>query len=71
MAALDRKDSTSLTRSEKQIFPLSDQGLTGKKIGIPKEWLEGEADHEMAAAVESAAGIMEKLGLRSRRSACL
>ena len=64
MAALDRKDSTSLTRSDKQMFPLSDQGLAGKKIGIPKEWLEGEADHEMAAAVESAAGIMEKLGAK-------
>ena len=64
MAALDRKDSTSLARCEKQMFPLSDQGLAGKKIGIPKEWLEGEADHEMAAAVESAAGIMEKLGAK-------
>lgn len=66
MAAWDRKDSTSVPRQGSRIDKVPKDGLSGKRIGIPEEWLKEEADSEMAAAVEAAARELSALGAEVR-----
>lgn len=50
MAGYDKKDATSLNVPTPDFTAMIGQSLTGKKIGIPKEWYDnGQIDPEMMA----------------------
>ncbi len=61
ISAADRHDSTYLGVTESFSSMLS-MSLSGKKIGIPKECLDGNIDAEVAAAFLQAVDVMTSLG---------
>ena len=62
LSGFDPKDSTSAnTPKENYSFGLKAK-LNGKKIGIPKQYFNGDLNHEIANALENAIKIFSRLG---------
>lgn len=58
----DKMDSTSLNFSAPSFSEGLDEGIKGKKLGIPKEYLSGELNPDVKNAVENAISLYEKAG---------
>ncbi|MCP5146022.1 MAG: Asp-tRNA(Asn)/Glu-tRNA(Gln) amidotransferase subunit GatA [Gammaproteobacteria bacterium] len=64
MAGHDGRDSTSVTRDAEDFTRLLDTSLAGLKVGVPKEFFAAGLDAEVGEAIESAIGVLERLGAR-------
>ncbi|MFI4937685.1 MAG: Asp-tRNA(Asn)/Glu-tRNA(Gln) amidotransferase subunit GatA [Candidatus Berkiellales bacterium] len=64
MAGFDPKDSTSVNIAVPDYTQTLNQSLTGKTIGLPKEYFTKELDPVMAKKIEEAIKIFEKCGCR-------
>lgn len=62
LAGHDPKDSTSSRRDTESWESLTEGGLAGMKIGIPKEYLAEGTDEEVKRALTDAAGLMRENG---------
>ncbi len=62
IASYDKKDSTSLNRADTDFTKALTAGVTGMKIGIPKDYLGEGLDGDVKAAVLAAAKKLEELG---------
>jgi len=63
ISSYDRKDSTSLkVQKTDYLAALSEGGLKGKKVGVPKEYFPTGIDKEVRAAVEKSIETCAKLG---------
>jgi len=60
----DPRDSTSAARGPRDFLALSEGGLEGVRIGLPKEYFGGGLDPEVEASVRSAAESLRGLGAR-------
>ena len=63
MAGFDHKDSTSIDQAVPEYSSLLEQDLTGKTIGLPKEYFSQDLDSTIAKHVESAIQVYASLGL--------
>ncbi len=63
LASHDRKDATSIKRTDTDFSSALGTGVNGKRAGIPEEYLEG-AGGEVADAVKKAAEYLEAQGVR-------
>jgi len=63
IAGVDRRDSTSIDQPAPQLEPSLAAGVSGLRVGLPKEFFEGAAlDGEVAAAVRAAADALAAAG---------
>lgn len=62
IAAYDEKDSTSVKRKEYDFMSALVDDVKGKKIGIPRDYLNGGLDEEVRAAVLYAARVLKEKG---------
>ena len=58
----DKNDSTSAEEAVEDYFSRIEDSIKGKKIGIPKEYFEGELDSDVKKITEEALGILKELG---------
>ncbi len=61
MAGQDVRDSTSANK-EADFLSTIDQDLSGKKIALPKEFLDERTDEDVKKAVQEAVKVFESLG---------
>lgn len=62
IAAYDEKDGTSVKRKEYDFMSALVDDVKGKKIGIPRDYLNGGLDEEVRAAVLDAARVLMEKG---------
>jgi len=62
IAGHDRRDSTSALIEKVRYLPELKMGITGLRIGIPKEYFGSGVDHKVERAVWDAIAILEDLG---------
>lgn len=62
MAGYDDSDPISQDRPLENFLPAMDQGIAGKRIGIPRNYYYEDLAPEVAGAVEAALAQFEKLG---------
>ncbi len=63
MAGFDEKDSTSVNQPVPDYTATLNQDLAGLKVGLPKEFFEGELDSGVAQALEQAIAEYKKMGV--------
>ncbi|HHJ38837.1 MAG: glutamyl-tRNA amidotransferase [Methylothermaceae bacteria B42] len=63
MAGFDEKDSTSVDEPVPDYTATLNQDLAGLKVGLPKEFFEGDMDSGVAHALEQAIAEYKKLGV--------
>jgi aspartyl-tRNA(Asn)/glutamyl-tRNA(Gln) amidotransferase subunit A len=66
MAGFDPRDSTSADRPVPDYTATLDDDLTGLRIGLPKEYFGAGLDAGVAASIEAAIKVYERLGARVR-----
>lgn len=64
MAGFDEKDSTSVNIPVPDYTATLNQSLSGKKIGIPKEYFEQGLDKEVESKARDAIRVFEKMGAK-------
>ncbi len=62
IASHDKKDSTSVARSDTDFTSALVKDVSGMRIGIPRDYLGEGLDPEVKAAVRKAAALLEKNG---------
>ena len=62
LCAWDPKDSTSIKRGRLDILSSLEHGVSGMKIGLPKEYFSAALDPQVASSVMRAAQTLEKHG---------
>lgn len=62
MAGFDEKDSTSLNEPVPDYTRTLNDSLKGLRIGLPEEYFSSDLDPEIAATIETAVKVYEKLG---------
>ncbi|MBO4749842.1 MAG: Asp-tRNA(Asn)/Glu-tRNA(Gln) amidotransferase subunit GatA [Lachnospiraceae bacterium] len=62
LCSWDEKDSTSKRRGRLELMPSLEQGVAGRRIGIPKEYFDASLDPQVAEAVMGAARALERRG---------
>ena len=63
MAGFDALDSTSINQSVPDYFSLLNQQLSGRTIGLPKEYFSEGLDSEIANSIEQAVKVFQSLGI--------
>lgn len=64
ISGYDKKDSTSINKELEKIQINSEEGLAGKVIGIPREYIESNIDDDVKKAILDAAKLMESNGAK-------
>lgn len=64
MAGPDRADATAATIAPADYVAACERGVTGMRVGIPREYLHPGLDREIAQGVQRAAGVLEAGGAR-------
>ncbi len=62
MSGFDSRDSTSLQHDVPDLSASLDQSLSGRVIGLPKEFFGDGVDSEVAVAVQDAIRVLEGMG---------
>ncbi|AUZ04591.1 MULTISPECIES: Asp-tRNA(Asn)/Glu-tRNA(Gln) amidotransferase subunit GatA [Vitreoscilla] len=62
MAGFDERDSTSLERAKEDYMRDLNLPLTGLRVGLPKEYLEGGLNADVAATVQNTVDLLKSLG---------
>jgi aspartyl-tRNA(Asn)/glutamyl-tRNA(Gln) amidotransferase subunit A len=62
MAGFDERDSTSLERPVEDYMRDLNQPLTGLRVGLPKEYLEGGLNADVTATVQNTVALLKSLG---------
>ena len=64
MAGFDEKDSTSIDQPVPNYLLTLNDSLEGLKIGLPKEYFSQDLDPKVAATIQAAIKLYEKLGAK-------
>ena len=67
MAGFDEKDSTSIDRAVPDYTLTLNDSLEGLKIGLPEEYFSQDLDPKVAASMQAAVKLYEKLGAKVSR----
>lgn len=62
ISSYDKKDSTSIQREDLDFTSALVADVKGMKIGIPRDYFGEGLDHQVKAAIEKAAGVLEENG---------
>jgi len=66
LAGADRADPTSVNRVVPDFTAGIGRGVAGLRIGVPENYFSADLDPEVAAALETAVGVLEGLGAELR-----
>lgn len=64
MAGFDEKDSTSVNRPNEDFTEKLSKALTGKTLGLPKEYFPDNLDTNVAQCIQDAVKVFETLGCK-------
>jgi aspartyl-tRNA(Asn)/glutamyl-tRNA(Gln) amidotransferase subunit A len=62
LAGFDEKDSTSMQRPKEDFTTSLNNGISGLKIGLPKEYFSSDLDSDIAEKIQAAVKLLESAG---------